>query len=482
LEVFWGASPYDSLQARTSRGGFAEISITASPARRLAFAAIATARDGLVARELTDMSGYLRTRLLKAKDEIAPEGSELYEPPGLSELLFLDYEVLTPLVRLLNRTRRHSIPFAELQPELEAIALSAQTLDYRLTRYVIPSGQQFLLLHADSGDAQRRYWGTYIFRLGAAAPYLIQVPRPLLELNTLEAAISLHDATNAAVLAVSGAHARANADGSADLADPANIARVFNLVSQVVQREARGRPLLAVQVRGLGADTPYALRDEDVVASSTVGEGAGTTLADLQDRLLQNVQALGLSVSRLEDKSGREGLLSPDSLPQAQYLSQTKGVGLTALWLTSDVRRSYRVRDVDPSFVAPYVATGIETREVSLSDWVSARDLRAGPGPKSDLGQSIERYVRTGDIVSLWSAVRAAKSGGVDLLRLIDSRTRQPILAITKEDAIAGLVHLVPMDAERSLSIRAQALVPERVDLVTRFLQARPAWLLVEGE
>ena len=79
------------------------------------------------------------------------------------------------------------------------------------------SEQEFIVLHEPETASRRRYWGTYVLRLGAADAYLIQVPRPLYEVNSFEYAVSLFERLNARALLISCAHPDANRDGSADL-------------------------------------------------------------------------------------------------------------------------------------------------------------------------------------------------------------------------------------------------------------------------
>ena len=110
-------------------------------------------------------------------------------------------------------------------------------MGYEILRYRHVGSNSTYLIIAERDDlVQRRYWGIYVFRTSAAKPYLIQIPRPLAEINVFEYAVALYERLNARFLLVGGAHPGANSDGSADLMQVENKANIFNLVYQAALR------------------------------------------------------------------------------------------------------------------------------------------------------------------------------------------------------------------------------------------------------
>jgi len=125
-------------------------------------------------QEGQNIEGYLQT-WLNGKTQFAPKGSDLYKPPQLEELLFFDKELLTPLLKLI-RNQYHTDHWRKAGLEgLQVLAKAANIIGYEIELYQDQQAN-YLILKEQSED--RRYWGTYVFRLGVGKNYLIQDPAP----------------------------------------------------------------------------------------------------------------------------------------------------------------------------------------------------------------------------------------------------------------------------------------------------------------
>ena len=100
--------------------------------------------------------------------------------------MYFDEKVLLPLLQAINTTKDSSLTPIEYT-KYAKIAFDAEALGYQLNYYqnqISPQG--FLVLAENPKATTRHYWGTYVFRLGKGNPYIIEVPHPIFETNTLE--------------------------------------------------------------------------------------------------------------------------------------------------------------------------------------------------------------------------------------------------------------------------------------------------------
>ncbi|HVR73259.1 MAG TPA: poly-gamma-glutamate biosynthesis protein PgsC/CapC, partial [Planctomycetota bacterium] len=206
--------------------------------------------------------------VLESRSDIAGRGSNLYVAPDLGTLLFLDEEVLKPLLELTRRSQEQTLPPEVIATEVRAIHGAATALNYQVLQFQDKaSGERYVILRERPDAFPRRYWGLYVFRLGKSGAHAIEVPHPIYEMNTFEYGVSLFERLSATYLLIAGCHPKCNTDGSSDVVLPRNKRNVFNLVNQVILREARDAPLLVVQVRALGPNRGVVLPDSDALLS-----------------------------------------------------------------------------------------------------------------------------------------------------------------------------------------------------------------------
>ena len=101
--------------------------------------------------------------------------------------------------------------------------------------------------------------------------YIVQIPRPLFEMNTFEYGVSLFEQIQARALLIGGTNPYANTDGSADLIRMKNKENLFVLVNQVIMRESPEISMMVIQVRGLGLKRDGSMPDYDAILTMDRG-------------------------------------------------------------------------------------------------------------------------------------------------------------------------------------------------------------------
>ncbi|RME73099.1 MAG: hypothetical protein D6776_07680, partial [Planctomycetota bacterium] len=449
---------------RTARSAYAQLVLDPDTARRLA----ARYYDGgeIAADDaLAAIDGYLIEWAQRSRQRIAASGSEAFVPPSPTELLFMDDELLTPIVRLVQN------PPHELADALAGLARAARGVGYELILYTYRvTGERFLILRASDAPAPAgvvaRHGGTFIFRLGASRPLLLEVPYPVTDLYTFEAGARLLELLQARALLVAGASRYANADLSSDVARPHNPRSLFQLAHQVVVREGRGE-IVTLQLRGFVAATPGG---PDVVLSSGKPvrheEQLGARLAELDEAFRQ----LRL-VPRWYDGSVETLRFAGVRGPQWRFSEAIAPGTFVVCWLSREVRDRLRGHGFDPDpFLPELPPLGIPTERGNLvlqlvdelERW-RARDAVATAGAVNPPAggraaaaviEEIERYLHSGNVVHLAQALDDARRSGGSLRQLHDvSSARSYLLfrpAPNAVDAIfvANLYPRLPEDLD----------------------------------
>lgn len=122
-------------------------------------------------------------------------------------------------------------------------------MGYQITVIQDPEYRESFLALAEVGDANRRGWGTFVFRPGLVDGIAIEIPRPLFERYSFDFGVNLFHRPRSSALLIAGTHPRANRDGTADISKTANRTNMVNLVRHVLLRHLGDRPFLLVQAR-----------------------------------------------------------------------------------------------------------------------------------------------------------------------------------------------------------------------------------------
>ncbi len=458
----FGPVPEGHLQAGIVGSGFATLRLDRPALRRL------LAREVEVTEVMEGRGGLgaLLLDRLSGPEIIARAGTGAYEPPSLAQLRYLDVEVLTPLLR-------EALPAlsgagaAALAP----IGRAAAALGYSVS--LVRSGPEGETLHALLAEAPaHRHWGSYGFRAGAA-PYAVQVPRPLAEANALEFGLSLHDQLGAGALLVAGADPRARADRSADPLYPQAPPGVFNLVGQVLLREAAEAPLIMVQARALGVPREGSLPPEDVLLALDRLPLAGGARDPLAAWLFGTLGRLGLSARVVDGSATTAGYGIGWSAP-ALYLSQAgPEKGVAVLWLSPVARLAFAQRTEARLEQSQFDALGIPTMQATPATWLDdAVPVPNGAALPAGLRAALTGYIERRDILALRAVQRQFPA--LRFRRLASLEGRQTFLAAeTGTGAPLAVANLTPLNAEAVLRGR---------DALGRFLETRAGWLLLVPE
>ncbi|MDJ0840333.1 MAG: poly-gamma-glutamate biosynthesis protein PgsC/CapC [Acidobacteriota bacterium] len=397
LPTLWQAVP-------TRFDADAVIFLNKTTRRRLLLAAQAADRRNENAR-LIERRGLPFVKLAAAADGIIrADADREYRPPSRSQLLFFESEVLSPLLRLMTNPDVEAI-----KPELALLAGTAAVLRYRIYLYR-QDGEAHVVLAERSGDKARGL-GTYVFRVGATAPFQVQIPRPVTESGTAAFGIALYDSLKARSLLMTGAQPKANPGKTGD--PLTNRASMFNLVYQADMRACRDQKLTAVQVR--------ATRSKDPVQAEAVLSSTGELPADMHT-LTNFLAGSGISVAHA-DGSAEVAAYQALRLPQARYLDQTGDKGLIALWLGPETRERYRVRDENSHQIDRYAALSIPTKNRNITSWLSGQL----PGLlEPEMLESLNFYLETRNVTALHRLIQ----NGNHLTRVRDSATRQSYLVV----------------------------------------------------
>ena len=474
LQVEWGSLPLANRQRELSRKGFAELVLSQASMRKLRARSVPvkSAPQLLVSEQRID--GFLSEWLLGEKGGMARRGSNAYLPPRLDELLYFDEEILTPLLA----TARMAYTDGRWSPagleELAAIQSAALAFDYRLSRYRHQrTGEDFLILFEDEAAMPRRHWGTYVFRLGPARGYLVQVPRPLYEINSFEYGVSLFERLKARALMVAGADPGANLDGSANLVRLEHLRSLFSLVNQVVLRESGDDPMLVIHSRARGYRPELPQLPIDALLS-VVGEVGSSSLSHpLIQGLVGMLEADGFSYGFVDGRPATAGY-EVGGIAQSLYLNATQNKLFSAIWLSPEARLNFRQQDLSRQENARFRSLDITTSERDLGAFiVQESSIGRSAALPPLLRETIQRYQVSGDIVTL--ARLDSSWPGYRWERVIDRDSRQSFLTVF--DRQARLMLVANLNPNRlDAAVRTSRERPDRMT-IARFIETRSALL-----
>lgn len=487
-QIRWQPAPLSNVLRSGSWSGFGELFLSRPDRRKLLAKLTVASSAGATGARLDRVEGRLRTQLLDAKAHVADRGTDLYVPARQEELLFLDDEVLKPLLRIARRVGSAGQLGRNDRQELQAAAAAAAVLDYRLTLFEDRSAGRDYLLLAESGQPPngrtppRRHWGTYAFRLGLADPYVVEVPRPLYERHVYEYGVTLFERVPAAAILIAGAHPRANLDGSADVVRMANKLSAFNLVHQVLLRELGPRPTLIVQARAIREPLMT-----DVVIATADGTARAEELTPLKRKLLDVFRRDGLKCQFADGSAEIAGYELGVTL-QSASLNLTQNKELVSVWLSPSLRTMYRCQDENRLQHSQFSALGIPSIDADLYDYLAGHLAghlaAAGPQPTQcelpeQLTRDLTAYLHNRDVVGLrklqrqWSDFR--------LTRLIDRDSRQAFLLISRRAGpqLPAVVNLAQPVGPELTAVVGRGLSREQV---WRFIDSRATWLQLRHE
>lgn len=472
-EIEWTTSPLANVQGTVTHAGFTELFLNRDNVFKILFSQINDSTLPTTVHE-QGIDGYLQDWLLTGKEHIAPKGTDLYVPPSPEELLFFDTELLTPLLKLIRTEYQNGQWSEDGLVQLRILADDAVKLGYGIVRYRQRHTEHDYLILAEQREP-KRYWGTYVFRLEAGQNYMVQVPRPLYEVNSFEYAVALFERLQAKVLLIGGTHPLTNRDRSADLLKYSNRHNIFNLVNQVVLREIGNEQMLVIHSRAFGRSDEGLIPPADILLAFNQGTTSEQGLSELGKSLFASLQADGLTTHFVHGEASTVGY-EVGNLPQALYLAATQNKEFAILWLSPTIRQYYRQQ-------TEYNLQGLQmkalnipliTEKTELYHYIISRPIGNSKHIAKAFRTRVKQYIEEQDLLILqdllnrWPQYR--------LKRFIDVNSRQAFLLIFAQNGKLSLVaNLFPRDSDSQHHFSLTA--DDNRAIVTRFIDTRAAWL-----
>lgn len=446
IQIEWSSLPFINYQRDDSKLGFAELVLTKQAIRKLMFKPFLLDHPVDNIEQDLRIDGYLQEWMLNSKHEIATKGSEQYQRPTQGELLFIDEQIMTPMLKLLEQyTQTEGWSETDLE-NLQLIAQAASVFGYQLIHYKhLISHEHFLILSEQANHGHPlKHWGTYVFRLGKANNYVIQVPRSLYEVNSFEFGISLFERIKARAILISTTHPFANIDGSSDLIASNNKVNVFNMVDQVFLRENPHQEMMMVSTRAFSFREDQPELDADLLFASDKGVFKLSQLSILEQQLIQHFQKDGLNVQMVDGSDLTVGY-EVGNASQVNYLPATQHKHYAMLWLSPLVRANYRQQDENQWQSVQFSSMNINTESMDLSQFVIRHPFIKSTSALVPIKEQLQTYVKTTDVISLQNVVQQLNQLNYRFKRIIDSSSKQAFLVImNSQENILAIANLVP--------------------------------------
>lgn len=431
--------------------GEARLRLLARGQRQPAFRSV----DGL-----QPIDGFLFEWLIRRKAALAAVGSERPAVPALGDLLYVQQEVIQPALEAATRWRGDPGD----ADGLRAIAASAASVGFETLVYRQQDTGETHLILTESG-AQARYWGTYVFRMGQAEALAVEIPRPVEESHSFEYGTSLYAQLRARALLVSGAHARARADGQADVLAEGNRLTMYNAIHQALLLQTRQHWFLQVRGRTAATDAPQ-------VTVAFAGPPPGVEEQARARQLLGSLRRARAGVEIAGERPGSSGPFRPVD-PQADATRRLTRHRFVALWVTPGLRSAYRSPIAGDPDAALFADLSIPTRTAPVAEAIAAWG-EASP-PPAEIRMLADRFATHRDP----SFLIDLRARGWALQRWVDPTTGESLLEL-RRDASRALRSLDP-DANGEVRVapgrHAAAL---RAD-AAGFMLERSAWLLPDA-
>lgn len=474
--VQWGKRAALNLQRTTARAGFAECYLDPGSMRQLLFRTVMKSSEPQQEVREERIDGYFQDWALEGKREIAPRGSNLYVKPRLEQLLFFDEQLASPLIRLAQEEYGTDGWTPAGLEDLRGIAAMANMLDYRVVRYTHQStGQEYLIVCEKPLPAPRRYWGTFVLRLGRSLPYAIQIPRPMFEVNTFEFGVALFERLKANALIIAGADPYANLDGTADPARPSNKENLVAALTQTFLRESAEGPAALLEARAFGIREDAPMPGADLLLATSTGVVEAPELSMLTDGLRSALEEDGLRVA-FADSSLRNAGYEIGNALSVQYLEETQEREVVRLWLSPFARLQFRQQTENRLEYLRARAADIATEEHDLYERISGLTEEAGLGGRipDALRTAMDAYVQSQDVVALFAMRQAWPT--YRFTRCIDINSKQSFLIFQEESGkLCAVANMAP-GRSGALDVPLSP-GPISRESVAQFIDGRVAWL-----
>jgi hypothetical protein len=240
-------------------------------------------------------------------------------------------------------------------------------------------------------------------------------------------------------------------------------------VNQVVMRQAKTQPKMAIQCRGYAAP-PGMIGPPEVLLAFQNGVRNEATLTPLGQKLVASLKADGIGLQYVDGSPMAAGY-EVSSVPQAQYVNESTNKEFAIVWLSPTVREVFRPQEAEYPLQVQLEALNIP---ITRADLKATLDSYLGSGRKTrlppELKRVLDQYVATMDIVSLQHAVK--EWPGFEFSGLFDRNSQQVLLLISDDrSALPVVLNLQP----RQTQLPAEPA--DETERIQSFLASRSPWL-----
>ena len=419
LEVIWEDVTEQSIYKDSMRDGFGQLFLSKEEQRTLISSQYYLDKYNLNKESsIKNEEGFFRNWLLNKKLEIAGVDSELYIKPSIQELLFFDKEIFMPIYENIKKWKTQKFDEKSIENELLTVSFASKLIGYTTTLYEDKTNKNFYIILHELNSTKKRYWGTYIFKIGDSSNIMIEVPRPFFESNTFEYGMELFEQLNANILAISGSHPLSNSDYTGDVLLFRNKQNIFNLANQVILRETNFDTMNILQIRGISIND----LDNQTFA----------ILATRQDKTMNKTQQFMYDYLKshipLMSNDGSFIAAGYDlNSTQSLYVEQSLNNTFSTLWLPNDIRYRYQQVSENSIILQQFKTLDISIIEDRLLDVISKMKFSDLKNCKNNFLNNLELYLNTRDITELEAL---NMSNDIKMNLVIDSGSKQPFLLV----------------------------------------------------
>jgi gamma-polyglutamate biosynthesis protein CapC len=393
INIEWALEASDNLQYETTYTRFAQMQLNKADIRKLiGRITVGNSVSQSTPGQVND--SYLYAWLMDRKEKIAGKNTNRYRPPSQGQMLFLDEELIRPIIEMsMHDVLASDIP---IQQEIGRLRQMASAVNLELLYFSnLSNGNRYVVLTDSASSKDPTHWGTYIWRLGSANNYVVQIPKVLAERQTLEYGAALFDRINARALFIPGARPDTNVDGSSDLTSNLNRNSLYSLVHQR-QLLATNAPQQFLQIRGF-ADKAFAQKADAIISFwRNDHQEQSAFYLDLKDKIGTNSARVLLS----EGQHGFEDFAVGESA-QTDLMSLESNAHLATIWISIATRDRIGVVTAGSRIVDYYRAAAITTNSGDLGEWLARQKLSTYcPVPKS-IHDLLSEFSETRDIILL---------------------------------------------------------------------------------
>ncbi|KTD21684.1 poly-gamma-glutamate biosynthesis protein PgsC/CapC [Legionella londiniensis] len=472
FEVSWQKPDEMNLQWHTTKSGFVELIFTHSATYEF-LSKIFKPHAKASGKPILEEKGYLSSWIFAKKKQMADKGSNLYQPSEMEELLYFDNEVLTPLISAIKTYDKKGKWSDASLKILSLINAQANFMGYEIILFEeLHTKKNYVILSEIPDSPKRGYRGSFIFRLGQSSPYVIQIPRPIFEINSFEYGVSLFEILNARALIIAGAHPYANQDKTSDLLSQANSKNLVNLVSQVILREYEGKPLMLVQCRTFGVQEDAPTAQAEILLSFADGSINPEQFTLLAQELVKALRTMGLEIKLVQGSPATIGYEASGAY-LSQYLAQSKNKEMATVWLSPILRADFRLPEDTPLEEAKFSAAGIDTVEKDLYTYLHKLKRGSNKRIPEKLKRKLMEFLKIQDMLLLQQLQHHWPD--YQFQRVIDLSTQQSFLLIfDKGYHLLAVMNLAATNKERTIFINTEQLPQNKIK---EFIESRAAWL-----